>query len=81
MIGVHRSVINRELMGYSNLTLRRVAELAWALGWEIVFSLRKRDSSEISSGFQIPVSVGGYDRPVLKTNVIQSSKDNKKVAA
>jgi hypothetical protein len=42
MLGLkNRSVINRELMGYDNLTLRRVAELAWALGWEIIFVLRK----------------------------------------
>ncbi|HWN49994.1 MAG TPA: helix-turn-helix transcriptional regulator [Xanthobacteraceae bacterium] len=41
MIGTSRSVINREFMGLENLTLRRVAELAWALGWEIVFQLRK----------------------------------------
>jgi len=46
MIGVHRSVINRQLMGLENLTLRRVAELAWALGWEIVFVLRKRTAQE-----------------------------------
>lgn len=30
-IGVHRSVINRELRGQKNITLSRVAELAWAL--------------------------------------------------
>ncbi len=47
MLGVNRSVINRQIMGYENLTIRRLAELAWALGWEIEFSLRK------------PVSVGG----------------------
>jgi Crp-like helix-turn-helix domain len=41
MLGVNRSVINRQLLGGENLTLRRVAELAWALGWEIVFELRK----------------------------------------
>lgn len=41
MIGTNRSVINREIMGFENLTVRRVAELAWALGWEIVFELRK----------------------------------------
>jgi hypothetical protein len=44
MIGTSRSVINREIMGLENLTLRRVAELAWALDWEIVFYLRKRDA-------------------------------------
>jgi hypothetical protein len=41
VIGTSRSVINREITGEENLTLRRVAELAWALGWEIVFELRK----------------------------------------
>src|SRR5262249_35827171 len=31
-IGVHRSVINRELRGKKDITLGRVAEFAWALG-------------------------------------------------
>lgn len=31
-IGVHRSIINRELRGVENLSLGRVAELAWAMG-------------------------------------------------
>ncbi len=38
-IGVHRSVINREMRGQKDLTLGRVAELAWALGREITFEL------------------------------------------
>lgn len=41
-LGVNRSVINRLLRGESNLTLRSVAEIAWALGWEPVFTLRRR---------------------------------------
>jgi hypothetical protein len=41
MIGTSRSVVNREFMGLENLTLRRVAELAWALNWDISFELRK----------------------------------------
>lgn len=40
-IGVNRSVINRQLTGTENLTLRSVAELAWALGWDIDFALKK----------------------------------------
>jgi len=36
-----KSVINREILG-GNLTLRRLGELAWALGYEIVFEFRKR---------------------------------------
>jgi plasmid maintenance system antidote protein VapI len=31
-LGVHRSVINRELRGRKDITLGRVAELAWAMG-------------------------------------------------
>lgn len=50
MLGLkNRSVINRELMGFDNLTLRRVAELAWALGWEITFVLRKRQVTSAGS--------------------------------
>lgn len=45
-LGVSRSVINRLLRGQANLTLRTVAELAWALGWEPVFSLRRKVSGE-----------------------------------
>ncbi len=38
-IGVHRSVVSRELNGLQDITLGRVAELAWALGREIEFEL------------------------------------------
>lgn len=38
-IGVHRSVISRELNGRQDITLGRVAELAWAMGCEIDFEL------------------------------------------
>src|SRR6266581_6107553 len=40
-LGVNRSVINRQLMGTENLTLRSVAELGWALGWERNIEMRK----------------------------------------
>jgi transcriptional regulator with XRE-family HTH domain len=38
-IGVHRSVVNRELRGQKDLTLGRVAELCWALGRTPSFSM------------------------------------------
>ena len=38
-IGVHRSVINRELHGRANITIGRVAEFAHALGLEPRFTL------------------------------------------
>jgi transcriptional regulator with XRE-family HTH domain len=40
-IGVHRSVINRQIQGREDMTLSRVAELAWALGRKPVFDLPK----------------------------------------
>jgi transcriptional regulator with XRE-family HTH domain len=49
-LGVNRSVINRQLLGKENMTLRSVAELAWALGWEIRFELRKPVSLEARFG-------------------------------
>jgi hypothetical protein len=51
-IGTSRQVINRQIMGFENLSLRRVAELAWVLGWEIVFYLRK---PQIASAPAIPI--------------------------
>ena len=51
-IGTNRSVINRQLMGTENLTLRGVAELGWALGWEPRFEMVKR----AATGNQIAVS-------------------------
>ncbi len=39
-IGVHRSVINREIRGQKDLMLGRVAELAYALGRETFFEMR-----------------------------------------
>jgi hypothetical protein len=52
MLDTNKSVINREILG-GNLTLRRLAELAWALGWEIVFEFRKLSPS---GGNQIVVT-------------------------
>jgi transcriptional regulator with XRE-family HTH domain len=40
-LDVHRSVINRQLTGEANLTLRALADLAWAMDMEISFELRK----------------------------------------
>ena len=42
---VHRSLINRRLSGESNLTLRSLADLAWAMDMELNFELRERVTS------------------------------------
>lgn len=38
---VHRSLVNRQLTGEANLTLRSLADLAWAMDLEIELELRK----------------------------------------
>jgi transcriptional regulator with XRE-family HTH domain len=40
-LDTERSLINRQLSGESNLTLRSVADLAWAMDLEISFELKK----------------------------------------
>jgi transcriptional regulator with XRE-family HTH domain len=54
-IGVHRSVINREINGYKDLTLGRVAELAWALGRKPFFALPEATNP---IGSNLPLSSG-----------------------
>ena len=50
-IGVHRSVINRELRGQKDITLGRVAELAKALGYRPVFQL---EEINVQAGSNLP---------------------------
>lgn len=41
VLGVHRSVISRQLRGTEDISLGRVAEFAWALGYEADLNFRK----------------------------------------
>ncbi|WP_420540928.1 helix-turn-helix domain-containing protein [Novosphingobium humi] len=38
-LGVHRSVINRQLRGHQDISIGRIGELAWALGLVAEFDL------------------------------------------
>jgi transcriptional regulator with XRE-family HTH domain len=44
ILGVDRSVVNRQLTGKGNLTLRSVADLAWALNRDIEIRFVKPDT-------------------------------------
>ena len=55
-LGVHRSVINRQLRGHKDMSLGRVAELAWAMGYEPEFDLVKEGT------------VNGRNTPTEKVN-------------
>ena len=51
-IGVNRSVISRELRGHKDLTLSRVAELAWALGRRPIFELSEPAAAQAPAGIE-----------------------------
>jgi len=56
LLKVHRSVINRELKGFKDITLGRVGELVWAMGRKPSFSadepIQSRGTN--NSGIQNP---------------------------
>jgi len=56
-IGTSRSVINREMSGLENLTVRRIAEILWALGWEPYFQARKLPDAPETNYFESKVVI------------------------
>ena len=58
-IGVNRSVISREIRGHKDLSLSRVAELAWALGRRPVFTMEE-PSVKQGSNVQIQASTSSH---------------------
>lgn len=59
---VHRSVINRELRGFKDLTLGRVAQFAWVLGRKPTFNLEEQTAA-------IGQNIGSVEPPKIKTSV------------
>ncbi len=70
-IGVHRSVINREIRGYKDLTLGRVAELAWAMGRMPEVDLPEKSAPHGSS---VPLDPPPKDTMQDKPFEVRSSK-------
>jgi transcriptional regulator with XRE-family HTH domain len=68
-IDVHRSVINRELRGYKDITLGRLAELAFAMGLKPRFELV---SEEEEFGTNISVVQTTPHKPVVLSTAPQS---------
>lgn len=46
LLGVHRSVINRQLKGTGDMSMGRAAEIAWALGYKPRFDLVKAKAAD-----------------------------------
>lgn len=82
MLGVHRSVINRELRGASNLTLGRVAELAWAMGKKPTFKLED-DVDAVGTNNRLPAAPTFQTRTTASNRVTatSTSMDKKLVTA
>lgn len=69
-IGVNRSVICREIRGHKDLTLSRVAEIAWALGRRPSFDLPKAD---IAAGANVAPTVAAANpflHPTMKAQPV-----------
>jgi hypothetical protein len=66
-IDVHRSVLNRELRGRRDISLSRIAEIAWALGDEVRFDLvpieAKGNRPAVAAGVDSSEIVGFPDPP------------------
>ena len=85
-IGVHRSVINRELRGKADMTLGRVAELASALGHDPIFFLQKQLARAGSNQPTSPLpprfsAVSTTDQPLAIAPLPQQPQLETKVAA
>jgi plasmid maintenance system antidote protein VapI len=83
-LGVNRSVVNRMLKGEANLTLRSVAEIAWALGMQAEITLKK--TSEIAVGRtstgeqQTPVAIPSSSRKLSEQELSEFLKRGAVVA-
>ena len=70
-LGVNRSVINRQLSGESNLTLRSLAEIAWAMDMELSFELRH---PEIAPGRNEPLTTSTINHGQIRIVNVRSPK-------
>ena len=81
-INVNRSVVCREIRGHKDLTLSRVAELAWALGRKPVFEL-EMPMTAVSANHLPPFSTAASAPSVIPRPVSpgQSASSDSRVAA
>lgn len=61
-LGVHRSVINRQMRGRKDMSLGRVAELAHLLGYEADFKMNKPDLPDGSNAPRVNSGIDMIDQ-------------------
>lgn len=44
-LDINKSVVSRDLNSYTNMTLSKVADYAWALDYDLVFKMKKRSEA------------------------------------
>ena len=72
-IGVNRSVVHREIRGHKDITLGRVGELAWAMGFVPKMELV---SSDRGGGGNWPVSLSVTKSTITSEQIEKESEDN-----
>ena len=71
-IGVHRSVITRQLNGQADMNVGRIAEIAWALGYRAVIDFEKVAAAD---GGNVPTTVAPAYRNVAVHSQQASAND------
>lgn len=72
-LGVNRSVVTRQVGGKANLTLRTLADLAWATDHEIVFQLKRPTATFGQNIAPLPsADEAFYEPPRPKTDAATS---------
>jgi hypothetical protein len=79
LLNVHRSVINRELKGLKDMTLGRVAELAWAMGRRPVFLLEGIETN-VSANFPVTTAIQRVPPPVTLVNTTATTRSMSSIA-
>ncbi len=73
-LGVHRSVIHRELKGYQDLTIGRAAELAWAIGKRAAFTLEEQSADRSNMPKIVSARMETSNKVVTLSSQIQPTK-------
>jgi len=80
-LGVNRSVINRQLNGEANLTLRSIADLAWALDRDITFAISKTGKDKKQNYFTDTTTQPQNTNTVVRSTASQGKGSSRVVSS
>lgn len=79
-----RAVINRQIMGFENIGIKRAAEILWAIGWEPHFEARRipeGDNQIIRPAASAPLEPARENRKARASALDDKSREEKKPSA